>query len=135
MKLSELNWDPSMYKSGDEDDPRSPYYEEPPEDEEVEDMLVLKDWDVYNDNNELVGAGTLHLKALGTLSWVGSKRNAEQVYHYDTAEIVKLDFEGHSYSYAELKAKFGEEVFDQDIIDDAAINQIEFLKLHTITRR
>ena len=35
MKLHKLvEWDPSMYRSGDENDPRSPYYEEPPEPED-----------------------------------------------------------------------------------------------------
>lgn len=30
MKLHEIAWDPSMYKSGDESDPRSPYYDPRP---------------------------------------------------------------------------------------------------------
>jgi DnaJ-class molecular chaperone len=61
MKVYEaLGWDPSMYRRGDETDPRSPYYEEPDEVQCAEcngtgkieaSELSMKEWDQLQAEN------------------------------------------------------------------------------------
>jgi hypothetical protein len=142
MKLSEINWDPSMYRKGDEYDPRSPYYEEPPEPEDTDDRFVL-DWEVYDkEGHDHVGDGKLTVDVKGKLEWTVFHRGrrhpdddeGEQEYSITDVDVIKLELNGKTYTKDQAFAEFGKDNFDEDLIKEAVLDEIAKKKMYKIKR-
>ena len=142
MKLSEINWDPSMYRSGDENDPRSPYYDEPPEPESVSDDITIE-WEVYdNEGVEHLGDGKLTVDVDGELEWTSFTRgrrhpdddDGEQEYSITDVTIKKLELNGKTYTKDQAYAEFGKDNFDEEMIKEVVLDEIAKQKLYKIKK-
>lgn len=139
MRFNEI-WDPSMYRSGDENDPRSPWYED--NSEQHDDELELRNIVIMDkDDNELTTKAlvVVHVSAHRdgpSASELRSYRSAmrrarddEDVdppeggkWEVDNVKLISVEFDGKKYSAEEAKAQFGD-VETQDDVSDA-IHQV-----------
>lgn len=115
MKINELlrEYDITSYRSGDELDPRSPYYEEPPEDEQSTEVVSFP-WDAYDaEGYEVVASGTVTAEVTGTTDYTGK-------YKLDDVTMISFTTNGRTYDRHNALATFGRQTFDpQDMVDDA----------------
>ena len=116
MKITDLlrEYDITSYRRGDERDPRSPHYVEPPDDEQSTEQVTFP-WDVYDaEGQEVVATGTITADVTG-----GPDRKGRM----QVSDITMLSFTsdaGRTYDYHNAHATFGRKSFDpRDMVDDA----------------
>jgi hypothetical protein len=115
MKITEIlrEYDITSYRKGDELDPRSPHYEEPPEDEQSTEVVSFP-WDAYDaEGQEVVASGTVTAEVEGTTDYKGN---------YKLTDVTMLSFvtNGRTYDRHNALATFGRQAFDtRDMVDDA----------------
>lgn len=134
MRFNEI-WDPSMYRSGDENDPRSPWYED--NSEQHDDEMTLTGIALYDkEDNEvtLKAKVTVHVSAHRdgpSASEIRSYRSAmrrarddEDVdppeggkWEVDDVKLISVEVDGKKYSAEEAKAEFGDVENQDDVAD------------------
>lgn len=116
MKLNEISpyigRDPSSYRSGDEDNPRSPHYEEK-EVEMTDEPVEIKDYEVYDEAGDVIGKADISVKADG----VFNLRNPRNGWDVTDVRIAEIKLNGGTYSEEAFKKKYGD-AFDMDLIKD-----------------
>lgn len=116
MKLNEISpyigRDPSSYRSGDEDNPRSPHYEEKVVEMNDEPVTILA-YEIYNDDNDAVGKADISVKADGEFDL----RNPNNGWDVSNIRITEVKLNGTTYTEEAFKKKFGDAI-DMDLIKD-----------------
>lgn len=123
MKLSEIS-DPSKYRRGDEFNPRSPDYEEPPEPEDQNDTFTFS-WEVLDKNDDPIGEGDLTIDVRGELDYE-SPRSSAQVYSVISMEVKSFKIDGKTFkSLKEVEAEYGKGAIDPDLIEETIYDKIK----------
>ena len=116
MKITELlqEYDITSYRKGDERDPRSPHYVEPPDGEQSTEQVTFP-WDVYDAaGQEVIATGTVTADVTG---------GPDEKGRMQVSDISMLSFmadSGRTYDYHNALATFGRQAFDtRDMVDSA----------------
>jgi hypothetical protein len=117
--------DQSEYRPGDEFDVRSPYYEDQPSSEFVDNVITLK-WEV-NTHGNVYKQAWLTVNVHGELEYPIHKyqrysfKERSQEYSLLSVDIISLRIGKRVYLYEEAKKLFDEDTFNMsDIIDHAS---------------
>lgn len=141
MRFNEI-WDPSMYRSGDENDPRSPYYED--NSEQYDDEMTVDKIYIYDaEDNEITSDAKVTVRveahrdgpsASELRSYRNSMRRArddEDVdppeggdWEVDSIKLVSVEVNGKKHSPEEVKVAGWGDVADQDDVSDAVHKEL-----------